>query len=192
MRQRYFYELVNSSRKAVDSNMKTFLEYNIHRVREHDPDKLKLLLSALTKAGMFVLDKTDMEKDPHLFVQAIPQPEEFEGIRIYILGNICAYRVQKLKDTEPYGKAYLLDLQGMYDDSIRELGTKGDKKFYIEDLLSKLGNKLKKFYFDSIRDEEEYIQSQLDGEDMTDIGSAMVVPTNGGDYANKVTADNKN
>lgn len=172
--------------------MKTFLEYSIHRVREHDPDKLKLLLAALTKAGLFVTDKTHEEKDPHLFVQAIPQPEEFEGIRIYILGNICAYRVQKLRDTEPYGKAYLLDLQGMYDDSIKQLGTKGDKKFYVEDLIKKLGAKLKKFYIDSIKDEDEYLQSQLDGDDRTDIGGAMIAPTNGGDYANKVTADSKN
>jgi excinuclease UvrABC helicase subunit UvrB len=172
--------------------MKTFLEYSTHRVREHDPKKLELLFKALTKSGLFVADKTDLEKDPHLFVQAIPEPEEFEGIRIYILGNICAYRVQKLKDTEPYGKAYFLDVQKMYDDAIKDIGDAGDqnKKIYVDALIKKLGEKLQKFYKDSVKDEEEFISSQIDGDNRTDIGGAMLAPANGGDYANKVTANN--
>ena len=99
--------------------MKTFLEYQIHRIKQDNPKRLQTLKKCLVKSGLFVDDFTEGE-DCHLFVTAMPSPQEFEGIRIYCLGNICSYRVQKVKDTEPYGKAYLLDLQKTFMISLKK------------------------------------------------------------------------
>lgn len=165
--------------------MKTFLEYQLHRIKQEHPKKLKLLSKMLTQSGLFVHDNTE-DEDCHIFVSAIPQPEEFEGIRIYFLGNVCSYRVQKMKDTEPYGKSYLLDLQKMFDDILMEKGNKASNKDCVEALIERCGKEIRKFFSQSIKDEDDYIQSQIDNETGPDAGSAMIAPTYGTDYASHV------
>ena len=168
--------------------MQTFLEYAIHRVRQNEPKKLKNLYKLLKQGGLVVIDRSHVEHDPHLWVQAHPKPEEFDGIRVYLLGNICAFRVQKLETTEPYGKSYLMDLQKMYDDIIEDMG---DKAFEEPDkamkrLIKEVADKIRKFYYDSIKDEEEFLQTQLDGPVRSDIGGATILPNSGFDYSSAV------
>jgi hypothetical protein len=165
--------------------MKTFLEYQIHRIKQDNPKRLKTLMKVLIQSGLFVNDHTE-DEDCHLFVTAMPPPQEFEGVRIYCLGNICAYRVQKLKDTEPYGKSYLLDLQKTFDDILEERGMKTSNKDVVEAFIERLGKELRKFFKTSIKDEDEFIQSQMDAEDKSDPASAMVLPAYSPDYSSSV------
>lgn len=165
--------------------MKTFIEYQLHRVKQDHPRKLKLLSKMLTQSGLFVDDRFD-DEDSHIFVSAIPKPEEFDGIRIYFLGNVCCYRVQKMKDTEPYGNSYLLDLQKMFDDILIEKGQKASNKDCVEALIERVGKELRKFFANSIDDEEDYIQSQIDSDRGSDAGNAMIAPAYGTDYSSHV------
>jgi hypothetical protein len=142
----------------------------------------------LKKGGLDVIDRSHVQHDPHLWVQAHPKPEEFDGIRVYLLGNICAFRVQKLASTEPYGKSYLLDLQKMYDDILAEMGEEAyaDPKKPTKKLIDEVGVKIRKFYVDSIKDEEKFLQTQLDGPTRSDIGGATILPNSGFDYSSAV------
>ena len=165
--------------------MKTYFEYQVHRIKQDNPKRLKTLMKCLIQSGLFVNDHTE-DEDCHIFVTAIPEPEEFEGIRIYCLGNICAYRVQKLKDTEPYGKSYLLDLQKTFDDILEEKGMKTSNKDCVEAFIERIGKELRKFFKTSIEDEEEFIQSQIDVEDKTDPADAAILPAYTQDYSSSV------
>ena len=171
--------------------MQTFLEYSLHRVRSYEPDRLKDLFKLLEKGGLVVTDRTHEENDPHIWVQAHPKPQEFDGIRVYLLGNICAFRVQKLPTTEPYGKSYLIDLQGIFDKILEKMGNdaKKDSKKAVKELVQAVAKKIKSFYFDAIRDEEEFVQDQLYGPERTDVGGAALVPSSGFDYSMKVYSD---
>jgi hypothetical protein len=174
--------------------MLTFLEYSIHRVREQQPKKLGLLLKSIKSAGLVAIDHTDDEKDPHIFVRAHPQPEEFQGIRLYILGHIVAFRSQKLEDTAPYGKAYLLDMQKIYEDLLEEEDPKNEeeKKETLKKLVRIIGDKIRKYWSDTIEDEEEQLQDELGGMERTDIGGAMLAPAYGNDYSSAVYNSTKN
>jgi hypothetical protein len=174
--------------------MLTFLEYSIHRVREQQPKKLKLLLQAIKAAGLVAIDHTDNEKDPHIFLKAFPQPEEFDGVRVYILGHIVAFRVQKNEGTSPYGKAYLLDMQKIYEDLLEEEdpNTEEEKRETLKKLVRKIGDKIRNFWKDSIKDEEEQLKDELGSMNRTDIGGAMLAPAYGGDYSNAVYSSTKN
>jgi len=165
--------------------MKTFLEYQIHRIKQDNPKRLQTLKKCLVKSGLFVDDFTEGE-DCHLFVTAMPSPQEFEGIRIYCLGNICSYRVQKVKDTEPYGKAYLLDLQKTFDDILEEKGMKASNKDCVEAFIERIGKEIRDFFAQSMKDEDEFYQSEIDAEDKSDPASAMVLPAYTQDYSSSV------
>jgi hypothetical protein len=169
--------------------MQTFLEYAIHRVKTFEPKRLHNLYLALKKGGLAVINRIHQQNDPHLWVQAHPQPEEYRGLRIYLLGNICAFRVQKLEKTEPYGKSYLLDLQEMYDNILEDLGEEEDNKdpnMAMNILIKQMCDKIRKFYIDSIKDEEEFLSAQLNGPERQDIGGAAILPVTGIDYSSQV------
>jgi hypothetical protein len=168
--------------------MKTFLEYQLHRVKDYEPKRLHNLFQALQKGGLVAVDLTNEPNDPHIWVQAHPKPEEYDGIRVYLLGNICAFRVQKMKNTQPYGKSYSLDLQQMFDDILDDMGEEAsdDMNKAVEKLIEEVGDRIRKFYIDSIRDEEDFIQNQLDGVDRDDVGGAALVPNSGVDYSSTV------
>jgi hypothetical protein len=171
--------------------MQTFFEYALHRVKSFEPDRLKDLYRLLKAGGLVVVDKTNEQNDPHLWVQAHPTPQEFSGIRVYLLGNICAFRVQKLETTEPYGKAYLMDLQGIFDKILEKMGNKAQKssKEAVKELIKSVSGEINAFYHDSIKDEEEFVQDQLYGPERSDVGGAALVPSSGFDYSMKVYAD---
>jgi len=169
--------------------MQTFLEYAINRVKTFEPQRLHSLFLALKKGGLAVINRIHQQNDPHIWVQAHPQPEEYRGIRVYLLGNICAFRVQKLENTQPYGKSYLLNMQEMYDDILENMGEKADDKDpakAVEILIKQVSDTIRKFYIDSIKDEEEFLSAQLDGPSRQDIGGAALLPVTGIDYSSTV------
>ena len=168
--------------------MKTFLEYQLHRVKDYEPQRLHNLFKALQKGGLAAIDMTNAPRDPHIWVQAHSKPEEYDGIRVYLLGDICAFRVQKMKNTEPYGKSYSLDLQQMFDDILDDMGSKAKDHMNeaVDKLIAEISARIRKFYMDSIKDEEEFLTNQLDGVDRDDIGGAALVPNSGIDYSSTV------
>lgn len=63
--------------------------------------------------------------DPYVFVQSNEQTP-FGGIRIYKLEHTIAYRAQNEEKTHPFGSAYDLPIEKMFEDYIDE-DDAGDK-----------------------------------------------------------------
>ena len=136
---------------------------------------LRLIEKALRKAKLHVYSHLE-DDDPHLFVKANNKKLSFEGIRIYHIGDGIAYRVQKLEKTEPYGKSYSLDADGMFNDY---MGEGMDEKEAAQKVIDDLGREIKKFFHRSAEAEEEIRTGAKDG-----VG--MIVKTGGSDYSSTV------
>ena len=154
--------------------MQYFLEF-IDRKQRDAKKHLRLIEKALRKAKLHVYSHLE-DDDPHLFVKANNKKLSFEGIRIYHIGDGIAYRVQKLEKTEPYGKSYSLDADGMFNDY---MGEGMDEKEAAQKVIDDLGREIKKFFHRSAEAEEEIRTGAKDG-----VG--MIVKTGGSDYSSTV------
>ena len=96
-----------------------FFEF-VDRKQRESIKHLKIIKKMLEQSNVKVDDFLDNE-NPYIFVKnPLKEKLEFEGIRIFQIGEMIAYRVQREKDTEPYGKSYLLDLEEMFNDYMSE------------------------------------------------------------------------
>jgi hypothetical protein len=154
--------------------MQYFLEF-IDRKQRDAKKHLRLIEKALRKAKLHVYSHLE-DDDPHLFVKANNKKLSFEGIRVYHIGDGIAYRVQKLEKTEPYGKSYSLDADGMFNDY---MGEGMDEKEAAQKVIDDLGREIKKFFHRSAEAEEEIRTGAKDG-----VG--MIVKTGGSDYSSTV------
>ncbi len=154
--------------------MQYFLEF-VDRKQRDAKRQLKLIEKALRKAKLHVYSHLESE-EPHLFVKANNKKLSFEGIRIYHIGDGIAYRIQKLEKTEPYGKAYALNAEQMFNDY---MGEGMDDKEAAQKVIEALGNEIKKFFHRSADAEEKIRVGQKDG-----VG--MIVKTGGSDYSSAV------
>ena len=166
--------------------MMKFNEY-IDRTDDETTKRLNLIRKALQRGGYRVEDFALKDQDPHIFVYALPKVATFEGIRLYLLGDILAFKVQKKINTEPYGKAYTFSIQEMYDDMLMEYGDSEDKDKPIKKTILKMADELRMFFVKSKTAEESLVQVQLANiEDKTGEKEGIVVNTTGTDYASKV------
>lgn len=100
---------------------KLFLEF-IDKKQRQAKKHLKLIEQLLSKNGMEVKSHIDNDEDdqPYIFVKSTDKRLSFEGVRIFEIGNMVAYRVQKQEKTHPYGKSYMLDVEDMFNDYMSE------------------------------------------------------------------------
>lgn len=98
-------------------NMK-FAEFIDKKEREAKK-QLKIIEKILSSHGLKVKDNLDND-DPFLFVINPKKDTFFEGIRIYKIGNQLAFRIQKEEKTEPFGKAYGMDVEEMFTDLVAD------------------------------------------------------------------------
>jgi hypothetical protein len=75
-----------------------------------------ILSEAKLKVDDFLKDEV-----PYLFLKNTDKDLDFDGVRIYKIGSSMAYRVQKESKTEPYGEAYLLDVEDIFGDLITDM-----------------------------------------------------------------------
>jgi hypothetical protein len=154
--------------------MKCFLEF-VDRKQREAKKHLKLIEKVLRQSKLHVYSHLEND-EPYLFVKANNKKLSFEGIRVYHIGDGIAYRVQKLEKTEPYGKAYSLDVEKMFNDYMSE---DMDEKEAVTKVMEAVGEEIKKFFKKSAKAEEESRKGQGDG-----VG--MIVKTGGSDYSSTV------
>lgn len=98
--------------------------------RQRDALKeLTLIGKMLKKHGLQVenhLEDADGE-DPYVFCYNTSKEGSFDGIRIYKIGTNIAFRIQKESETHPYGRAYPIDIEQMYNDFLEDEDTSEDK-----------------------------------------------------------------
>src|SRR4051812_22678628 len=84
--------------------------------------QLTTLKKLLENSGMKVVNflESDGEGDPFIFCMNPTKNGSFEGVRIYKIGDQLAFRVQKESDTHPYGSAYPLPVEEMFQDFLSD------------------------------------------------------------------------
>lgn len=152
-----------------------FLEFLTRKQRE-GKKHLKLIERLLRKGGMQVYPHLEDEEEPYVFVKAPSDKLSFDGVRIYEIGEMIAYRIQKEERTHPFGKAYMLDIEDMFNDFMSEnMKEEEAGKKVIESVVEEL----KKFFNKSSKAEQEMRDS---GEDV----NGLIIKTGGNDYASTV------
>lgn len=114
--------------------------------------QLGLVRAVLEQSGFRVLDKLNDRDDPYIFVSSPNSNLSFAGIRIYKIGDEIAYRVQKEDDTQPFGNAYSLDIEEMYEDL---LGEDMDDEEIGKEIITAIGKEIEDFFKRSLEAEEK-------------------------------------
>jgi hypothetical protein len=95
-----------------------FIEFIDKKERE-TKKQLKIIEHILLAHEMNVKSHLD-DDDPYLFVYNTKKNTFFEGIRIYKVGDQISFRVQKDEKTEPFGRAYPMDIEEMFEDLVTD------------------------------------------------------------------------
>lgn len=107
---------------------KTFGDF-VNKKKRDALKELRLIEKMLKKHGLRVenhLEDIDGE-DPYIFCYNTSKDGSFDGIRIYKIADSIAFRVQKESRTHPYGRAYPLEIEQMFNDFLEDEDTSEDK-----------------------------------------------------------------
>jgi hypothetical protein len=144
--------------------------------------QLKTIKKLLEKHGFTVEAFLENEDDPYVFLNANNDQLSFDGVRIYKLGDVMAFRVQKEKDTHPYGKAYPLDIENMFNDMMSESGS---EKKAGEEVIEAVVDEFKRFFKKSRTAEKDLKSAEVEQE-REDGNGKVLVRNNTLDYASMV------
>jgi hypothetical protein len=154
--------------------MTVFMEF-VDRKQREAIKHLKLLEQLFKQSGMKVQNFIE-EEEPYLFVYSPDERLSFDGIRIYEIGGEIAYRIQKEPDTQPYGRAYQLNLEEMFNDLMADnLKEEQAGKEVIKGVIEEI----KKFFKKTAEAEAELEEEHPDGDQ-------VMLRTGGTDYSNLV------
>ncbi len=159
--------------------MQTFLEY-LDRKQRETVKQLDLVKMVIERSGLNVQDFTENHEDPYIFIENPHQSRTNGGVRIYKIGDALAFRVQKRGNTHPYGKAYRIDLEDMFEDFISDM----DEEKAGKEVIKTVAKELQDFFKDSLQAEKDTQSSDI--EDNSDPLGRVVVKSTGTDYANTV------
>ena len=106
--------------------------------------RLAIVKKMLEASGLNVIDKTNNKNDEaFIYVYNSGKNLPFDGIRVYEIAGQFAYRVQKEVDTQPYGKAYSISIESMFEDLLGE--DMPDEKIGHE-IIRSVVNEIKDFF----------------------------------------------
>ena len=163
--------------------METFVEF-VDKKKRKSKKQLGLITQMLKKEGLIIGNHLE-EDDPYVFLKSTNSGLSFDGIRIYKIGSDIAYRVQKEETTHPYGKAYALDVEGMYHDLLSD-NMNEDKA--AKEVIKSVIQELKTFFNKSLDAEKELQIGDYDkkGDPM----GRILAKNTGTDYSNMVHNSN--
>jgi len=152
-----------------------FNEFVNHRERE-SRDFLKLIAKILKSGKDSLKVKSFLsEDDPYLFVYAPNDNFTFEGIRVYPIGDTYAYKIQNAEDTQPFGKAYSLDLEKMFADHMSDNIESDEAAKRVSENVKR---EISRFFELTGKAEEELAGTKPD--------SGYVLKTGGSDYSSLI------
>lgn len=167
--------------------MKTFNEYK-NVLDDQTKNNLELLTRIFRKDGLKVHEFLDQKKDPYIYIFNPLDDLSFQGVAVYKKGNILAYRPQRYQDSQPYGAAYLIPIQDIYEDLVYK---EKDKKEALKILCKKLCKDMRSFFRDSKKAEDDVLQSQLRSPQDVDGAGQIIIRNTGTDYANTIYSTNR-
>ena len=156
--------------------MKTFLEF-VERKERESLKHLKLMAKML-KNEFAIEEFLQNNKEPYIFVKVPSQFKSlsFKGVRIYEIGDCMAYRIQQESDTEPYGKAYAIKIDEMFNDFMSDMDSE-DK--VLDEIKKQIVNELRNFFTKTSKAEDEMINKGMDQQN-------YIMKAGGTDYSNMV------
>ena len=118
--------------------------------------ELDLVEKMLKKHGFQVenhLEDAEGDEDPYVFCYSNSRESSFDGIRIYKIGSHLAFRVQKENSTHPFGRAYELNIEKLYNDFLEDEDVSEDKagKKVIEAVVKEI----RRFFTKSVEAERD-------------------------------------
>ena len=140
--------------------------------------QLKILHKLLERNGMKVesfIDSNDPDEDAYIYCYNPSRNGSFDGIRVYRIGEQLAFRVQKENKTHPYGSAYPLDVEEMFNDFLTD--EKTDEAKAGNKVIEYVGKEVKRFFEKCIKAERD-----IRDNDIEDMGN-ILVKTTGTDYS---------
>lgn len=158
--------------------MKSFVEYVDHKERE-GRRHLRIVKKLLESEGFSVKDNLGSD-EPYIFMAAPEKNVSFDGIRIYKIGSQLAYRIQKEEKTHPFGKAYPLDVEEMFDDLLAD---HRHPEAAGKEVIKAVTEEVKKFFTKTAEAEKELRNGEFDRGDPL---SRVVIKTTGTDYSNTI------
>ena len=168
--------------------MKTFLEF-FTAMDSQAPDNLGMLTIIFRNDGLKVHEFIDDKSDPYIYIFNPLDDLSFQGVTMYKKGNILAYRAQRYEDSQPYGAAYNIDMQGLYEDLLYK---EKDKKKAIEILCKTLCKKMREFFRKTKKAEDDILKSNLMTPTDSDGAGQIIIRNTGTDYSNNIYSTNRN
>jgi hypothetical protein len=126
--------------------------------------QLKVIHKMLENSGLKVesfIESDDPDAEPYIYCHNPSRNGSFDGIRIYRIGTQLAFRVQKENKTHPYGSAYPLDIEEMYNDFLTDEDT--DEKKAGMRVIEYVGKEVKRFFQKSIESEKDMKDAEIEG-----------------------------
>jgi hypothetical protein len=136
--------------------MLKFVEF-INKKERESKHQLKIIEKVLIKDGFKVKEHLDNE-DPFLYIYNPKKNTFFDGVRLYKVGDQIAFRVQKEERTEPFGKAYPMNVEEMFTDLISEYKPEEAAK----KIMGAIKTEVKKFFEKSAIAEREIRDKEFD------------------------------
>jgi hypothetical protein len=163
--------------------MKPFQAFIDHKDREAKK-QLRIIEKVLESQGIEVKNYLK-EDDPYVFIVNPIKEAGFDGIRLYKIGATIAFRVQKKEKTHPFGAAYELPVEEMFEDILTDV--KNPEKAGKE-VIKYVTEEVKRFFKKSAEASEKIRDSAFD--DQQPWNNKVVMRTNdfGIDFANMVYA----
>ncbi len=155
--------------------MQTFVEF-VDKKKRESKKQLKIVKKLLESNHLKVADHTN-DEEPYIFLFSPEKDLTFDGIRIYKIGSEMAFRIQKDENTHPFGQAYPLNLEEMFNDLMSDhRNPEKAGKEVIESVIFEV----KKFFSKSAEAEKD-LRSEFDSPDgKVAVRSGML------DYSNMV------
>ncbi len=164
-------------------SMRTFRQFLGGKIRENKR-QLHMIKKVLEHGGFRVedfLDEDQFVDEPYIYCHNPQKDTSFKGVRVYKIGDKLAYRVQRESKTHPFGTAYILDMDGIFNDLMGDGITK--KEHLGNKMMQEIIHNLKSFFQESAAAEREEDKWDDDGDSM---GMVHVRNPLGGDYSSQV------
>lgn len=115
----------------------------LNKKNRDDIKHLGILEKVLQSKGMKTENHLD-DDDPYIFCYNPTKNCSFDGVRLYIIAENVAFRIQKHSDTHPYGRAYQLKIEEMFEDYLSDDGV--NKKDAGMKVMEEIVTAIRKFF----------------------------------------------
>jgi len=122
------------------------------------------------------------EEEPYIFVFNPSKNGSFDGLRVYKIGDIISFRIQKENKTHPYGAAYAMPIEDMFQDFMSDEDI--DEVEAGKKVMESVSKEIRKFFEKSVEAERDERDELID-KDNSNAGSVLV-KTTGTDYSSLV------